>query len=31
MLNLFVLVIIQQFEKYYIEEDNPRQRFEEDF
>ncbi len=31
MLNLFVLVIIQQFEKYYIEVDNPRQRFEEDF
>ena len=31
MLNLFVLVIIQQFSKYYIEEDNPRARFEEDF
>ena len=31
MLNLFVLVIIQQFSKYYIEEDNPLARFEEDF
>ena len=31
MLNLFVLVIIQQFSKYYIEEDNPLYRFEEDF
>ena len=31
MLNLFVLVIIQQFSKYYIEDDNPRARFEEDF
>ena len=31
MLNLFVLVIIQQFSKYYIEDDNPLARFEEDF
>ena len=31
MLNLFVLVIIQQFSKYYLEPDNPRARFEEDF
>ena len=31
MLNLFVLVIIQQFSKYYIEDDNPLKRFEEDF
>ena len=31
MLNLFVLVIIQQFSKYYIEDDNPLTRFEEDF
>ena len=31
MLNLFVLVIIKQFEKYYIMDDNPRARFEEDF
>ena len=31
MLNLFVLVIIQQFSKYYIETDNPLARFEEDF
>ena len=31
MLNLFVLVIIQQFTKYYIDADNPRVRFETDF
>ena len=31
MLNLFILVIIQQFSKYYIEEDNSKQRFEDDF
>lgn len=31
MLNLFILVIIQQFSKYYIEEDNPLERFEADF
>lgn len=31
MLNLFILVIIQQFSKYYLEEDNPLSRFEEDF
>ena len=31
MLNLFILVIIQQFSKYYLDEDNPLSRFEEDF
>ena len=31
MLNLFILVIIQQFVKYYLEDDNPLSRFEEDF
>ena len=31
MLNLFILVIIQQFDKYYLVLDNPRSRFEEDF
>ena len=31
MLNLFILVILQQFEKYYLEEDNPLTRFEDDF
>ena len=31
MLNLFILVIIQQFSKYYLEDDNPLQRFEDDF
>jgi len=31
MLNLFILVIIQQFSKYYLEADNPLSRFEEDF
>jgi len=31
MLNLFILVIIQQFSKYYLEKDNPLARFEEDF
>ena len=31
MLNLFVLVIINSFTKYYIEEDNPLSRFEQDF
>jgi len=31
MLNLFILVIIQQFSKYYLEDDNPLSRFEEDF
>ena len=31
MLNLFILVIIQQFSKYYIEEDNVLERFEADF
>ena len=31
MLNLFVLVIIQQFDKYYLEDDNPLMRFEDDF
>ena len=27
MLNLFILVIIQQFEKYYVAEDNPIKTF----
>jgi len=27
MLNLFILVIIQQFEQYYVSEDNPIQKF----
>ena len=31
MLNLFVLVIINSFTKYYIEVDNPLSRFEQDF
>ena len=31
MLNLFILVIIQQFTKYYLEKDNPLERFEIDF
>ena len=31
MLNLFILVIIQQFSKYYLEDDNPLERFESDF
>lgn len=31
MLNLFILVIIQQFSKYYLEDDNPLTRFEDDF
>ena len=31
MLNLFILVIIQQFTKFYINLDNPLSRFEEDF
>lgn len=30
MLNLFILVIIQQFEKYYLPEDNMLGRFKED-
>jgi len=30
MLNLFILVIIQQFEKFYLEEDNPLTRFKDD-
>ena len=30
MLNLFILVIIQQFSKYYLEDENPLSRFEED-
>ena len=31
MLNLFILVIIQQFQKYKLEKDNPLERFEADF
>ena len=31
MLNLFILVIIQQFQKYYLEDDNCLERFEADF
>ena len=27
MLNLFILVIIQQLEQYYVSEDNPIQKF----
>ena len=27
MLNLFILVIIQQFEQYYVSDDNPIQKF----
>lgn len=27
MLNLFILVIIQQFETYYVSDDNPLQKF----
>jgi hypothetical protein len=30
MLNLFILVIIQQFEKYYLPEDNMLDRFKND-
>ena len=30
MLNLFILVIIQQFEKYYLPEDNMLDRFKKD-
>ena len=31
MLNLFILVIIQNFTKYYLEDDNPLTTFESDF
>ena len=31
MLNLFILVIIQQFETYYLDEDNVISHFKEDF
>lgn len=31
MLNLFILIIIQQFDKYYLQDDNPLERFETDF
>jgi hypothetical protein len=31
MLNLFILVIIQQFETYYVNEDNPISAFSKDF
>ena len=31
MLNLFILVIIQQFEKYYVAEDNPIKTFTKNF
>jgi hypothetical protein len=30
MLNLFILVIIQQFEEYYLPDDNVLQRFKDD-
>jgi len=31
MLNLFVLVILQQFDKYYLPKDNVLERFKNDF
>ena len=31
MLNLFILVIIQQFDKYFLTSDSPLMRFEDDF
>lgn len=30
MLNLFILVILQQFEKYYLQEENMLEKFKED-